>query len=186
MKKLLFFLAGILCLCGVIFWCGRIYSVNSAYSDDTERYGAGDTVSISGLEMKAVETRIYSIDEYKERFNADPVDMLDPQDRMICVRMQVTNTGDEAVGWDKVSSITVGGFESVTWCSSADPYSAQPINVFRSENLPAGAEQDVWCVTSLARVSFGQKTWDNIKDEEFWYVPALEPVKIMMKLELHD
>ena len=186
MKKLLFFLAGILCLCGVIFWCGRIYSVNSAYSDDTERYGAGETVSISGLEMKAVETRIYSIDEYKERFNADPVDMLDPQDRMICVRMQVTNTGDEAVGWDKVSSITVGGFESVTWCSSADPYSAQPINVFRSENLAAGAEQDVWCVTSLARVSFGQKTWDNIKGEEFWYVPALEPVKIMMKLELQE
>ena len=95
--------------------------MNSAYSDDTERYGAGETVSISGLEMKAVETRIYSIDEYKERFNADPLDML-----------------------------------------------------------------EVWCVTSLAWVAFGQMPWDFIQGEEFWYVPALEPVKIMMKLKLDD
>ena len=34
--------------------------------------------------------------------------------------------------------------------------------------------------------SFGQKTWDTMNSEEFWYVPALEPVKIMMKLKLDD
>ena len=186
MKKTLILLSCTLCLCGILFWIGRIYGVNIAYRDETLRYEAGESVDISGLEMKAVETHIYSIDEYRKRFNEEPVGILDPQDRMICVRMQVKNTGTEAAGWDKVGGVTAGGFESVTWCSSADPYSAQPLNIFRGKGLAAGAEQDVWCVTSLARVCFGSKTWGSLEKEEFWYVPVLEPVKIMMKLELQE
>ena len=186
MKRIIIFISGILCICVIVFGCGRIYSVNSAYTDDTKRYGADAVVADSGLEIRCVESHIYSVDEYKKRFGVDDVYVLDPGDRLLCVCLNVKNTGYEDMSWDDVMDRTLGGFESVTWGSAVSPYMGQSINVFRSRQLGAGAAQDIWYVTALSRVSFGQKTWDTMNSEEFWYVPALEPVKIMMKLELQE
>ena len=78
MKRIIIFISGILCICVIVFWCGRIYSVNSAYTDDTKRYGADAVVADSGLEIRCVESHIYSVDEYKKRFGVDAVYVLDP------------------------------------------------------------------------------------------------------------
>lgn len=80
--------------------------------------------------------------------------------------------------------MTSGGFESATWCSSVNPYDMQDINVFSDNELKAGADQKVWYVTKAARVSFGDKTWEHMDEETFYYVPVLEPVKIRMKLDM--
>ena len=186
MKRILKFSAALFVMCAVIFWCGRIYSVNNAYKDDTERYDAGAVVAGKDIEIRCMESHIYSVDEYKNRFGDREVFVLEPGDRLLCACLNVKNTSDGPLSWDYVMDCTLEGFESVTWCGSVVQNMGQGINVFRSSQLDAGAEQDIWYVTSLARVSFRQKTWDNLKDEEFWYVPTLEPVKIMMKLKLDD
>ncbi len=85
---------------------------------------------------------------------------------VMCACLNVKNTSDGPLSWDYVMDCTLEGFESVTWCGSVVPNMGQGINVFRSSQLDAGAEQDIWYVTSLARVSFRQKTWDNLKDKE--------------------
>ena len=55
MKRIIIFISGILCICVIVFWCGRIYSVNSAYTDDTKRYGADAVVADSGLSIHGTE-----------------------------------------------------------------------------------------------------------------------------------
>ena len=186
MKRILRFSVALIVMCAVIFWCGRIYSVNSACSDDTERYEAGEVVPGQDIEMRCMESHIYSVDEYKQRFGDHEVYVLEPGDRLLCVCLNVRNISGGSLSWDEVMDRTLGGFESVTWFSAVVPGMGQNINIFRSSQLDAGADQDIWYVTMVSRVSFSQKTWDNIKGEEFWYVPALEPVKIMMKLEIDD
>lgn len=91
---------GVVSLCAVTLWCGRIFSVNRAYSDDTRVVEAAENVSVDGLLIKCRETRIYSIDEYKARFNVDSVDVLSPEDRFICTRLNVDNTTEEPIDWD--------------------------------------------------------------------------------------
>lgn len=44
--------------------------------------------------------------------------------------------------------------------------------------------QDIWYVTSLARVSFSRDTWDNLERESFYYVLTLEPDKLMIRLDI--
>lgn len=175
---------GVVSLCAVTLWCGRIFSVNRAYSDDTRVVEAAENVSVDGLLIKCRETRIYSIDEYKARFNVDSVDVLSSEDRFICTRLNVDNTTEEPIDWDTVMAATECGFESQTWCSSVNLYSGRELNTFTSNDLEPGMNQDIWYVTSLARVSFSRDTWDNLERESFYYVLTLEPDKLMIRLDI--
>lgn len=185
MKKQLGKIGCILCLCIVFYWCGRIYSVNSNYEDNRIVYDIGEIVYISDIEIKCVEARLYSLEEFKARFGVDNVSLLYPaEDKILCACMNVKNTGKASLSWDEIMELTLGGFQTVTWGSSANPYATQKINVFKSDELKPEKEQDIWFVTSLSHISFKKSTWDDIINEEFYYSPMIEPVQIMMKLDV--
>lgn len=184
MKKWCIAMGCVLCLCAVIFWCGRIYSVNAAHTSEMVTYDVGETVDLEGIEIKCVEAHIFSVDEYKENFNVGSVDVLYPNDKLLCACINVKNTGDTALGWSDVIDGMCQGFQSVTWGSAADPFATQSVNVFTSDDLAPGADQDIWFTTMLSNIAFSRHTWEHLDEEEFYFVPVLEPVQIQMKLDV--
>lgn len=184
MKRVCIALGCVLCVCVIAFWCGRIYSVNKAYIDDTVIYDVGETAYLNDLELRYKEAHIYTVDEYKKKFNTDNVNTLTSDDRMLCACINVKNTGDTALSWDDVIDGTSGGFQTLTWGSSVDPFTLPVMNVFTSEMLEPGADQDIWYMSYLSSLSFSKKTWSHIENEEFYFVPVLEPFQIEMKLDV--
>ena len=184
MKRYIGVIVVVVVICAAIFWCGRIYSINHGYIDNTQVVEAGEAIECDGLVIRCVEAHIYSIDDYKTRFGVDNVETLSSEDRFVCACLNIENNTNESISWDAVMDMTSGGFESATWCSSVNPYDMQDINVFSDNELKAGAAQKVWYVTKAARVSFGDKTWEHMDEETFYYVPVLETVKIRMKLDM--
>ena len=184
MKKKLKTFICVIIACVVIFWCGRIYSINSSCEDNVKIYKSGDSVNISGLEISCIDAGIYDVGEFKSRFRADSVNVLSPDDKIICVCVNVKNISDCNLAWDFVLQSMLGGFETVTWGSAIDFSALQDVNEFEGEELKAGDEKKVWCQTNLSQVSFSEHTWERVEEEGFYYVPVVEPVKIMMKLNL--
>lgn len=184
MKRKMMMIGCVLLLCLMLFWCGRIYSINISYNEKIDIYDVGENVDISGFEIHSVETRIFTVDEYKTYFNVDSVNVLDAKDRLLCACFSIKNTGGSMAPWGTVLELLLGGFETVTWGSSVSPFEMQNANAFEGEGLAPGDSCNIWCQTVLSRVSFSKHTWDNLDDEEFFYVPVVEPIKIMMKLEV--
>ncbi len=184
MKQKLKTFIRVIVMCVAIFWCGRIYSINSNCEDNVDIYMNGESIDISGLELSCMDADIYDVSEYKLCFGVDYVNVLSPDDKIICVCVNVKNISDSNLTWDYVLQSMLGGFETVTWGSAIDFSAIQDVNEFDGEGLKSGDEKKIWCQTNLSQVSFNKHTWKDVEEEEFYYVPVIEPVKIMMKLNL--
>lgn len=69
------------------------------------------------------------------------------------------------------------------WGSAYNPYMGAKLNKFYSEQLDSGMQQDIWIVTTVSRVCFREKTWENLSDMEFEYVVSLYPDAVRIRLK---
>lgn len=168
-------------LCIVAFWSARIYSVNKEDISNEVYFEPGDIVSDGGMQYTLTESKIYTIEEYEQLYDTDQ-QIIPAGNKVLCACLEITNNTSEELSWDDVMQFTIGGFEMTTWASTPVMALGRPINTFETKALEPGASQKVWYATGLFRQSFKEKTWKNIKDCEFYYIPTFSPEKIMYRM----
>ena len=103
--------------------------------------------------------------------------------KVACVQFTVRNDSENAISWDDVFSVMGEGVVCEGWGSAYNPYMGAKLNKFYSEQLDSGMQQDIWIVTTVSRVCFREKTWENLSDMEFEYVVSLYPDAVRIRLK---
>ncbi|MDE6626563.1 MAG: hypothetical protein K2K56_09370 [Lachnospiraceae bacterium] len=175
----------IVVLCIAFFWGGRIYSTNQI-KDKVDYYDMQSVVENDGISINPLESHLYTVNEYIERFHIsmEDIGVEDMDSRIICICLEMTNGTERDISWDEIMARTECGFETLTWMSSVSPYTGSKINVFTDESFKPNATQKIWYATTINRVCFRQKTWENMQEESFYYVLSLSPRKIKIRLEI--
>ncbi|MBO5260874.1 MAG: hypothetical protein J6A82_01280 [Coprococcus sp.] len=180
-QKLKFYVYTIL-TCFVVFWCGKIHSVNVSQRSRDSVYEKNDVVTYDGLRIIEKEAHIYEHVLFEQRFCID-VNHVE-SGRVLCVCLEVKNISSQDLTWDYIFGVLECGFQTDTWASVVSPFIGQKLNIVPSDGLKKSDSCMLWFATTMLPVSFKQSTWDNIWDEDFYYVLSITPEKRMIKLDI--
>ncbi len=170
-----------LILFGFLLWAIRVVNLNQEKKSNVMYVEQGQEIYYGGLAIQADEFLLLNADEYEAYFGVG--DDVTDNEKAACVRFIVRNDSENAISWDNVISVLGEGFVCKGWGSSYDPFMGAKINVFYSEQLNPGMEQEIWIVTTMSRVCFREKTWENLSDMEFEYVVSLYPDAVRIRLK---
>lgn len=170
-----------LILLGLLLWVIRVVNLNQEKESNVMYVEQGQEFYYGGLAIQADEFLLLNADEYEAYFGVE--DDVSDDEKAVCVRFTVRNDSENVISWDNVISVLGEGFVCKGWGSSYDPFMGAKINVFYSEQLNPGMEQDIWIVTTASRTCFREKTWENLSNMEFEYVVSLYPDAVRIRLK---
>lgn len=174
-------LVAIILSCFVVFWIGRIYSINQN-PPVTQYYNIEDTVNCGDLQLYFAESHFDNSEDINGRFDVD----IEYEDdcKVISIRIDVTNMSESDISWDDVFNFIEVGFESSVWQSAPSSLINQRVNKFYSDSLKPGTTQSVWLCAEIKKPWFKESSWENIDQYDYYYVLALDPHKVAVRLEL--
>lgn len=179
MKKI----AVLIIVCFISFWSMRIHSINKADVSGEIYLESGDETEAGGVSYTLTKSRMYTVEEFEQMYGAD--ELIVPEGNMLlCACISVKNETSEDMSWDYIMDLTTGGFEMLTWGSTPISSIGRYMNTFEENALEPGKTQEVWYVTGLIKQSFKEKTWNDIRSCEFYYIPQYTPEKIMYRLDM--
>ena len=170
-----------LILLSLLLWVIRVVNLNREKESNVMYVEQGQEFYYGGLAIQADDFLLLNADEYDAYFDVKD-DVIDGA-KVACVQFTVRNDSENAISWDDVFSVMGEGFVCKGWGSAYDPFMGAKINVFYSEQLNPGMEQEIWIVTTMSRVCFREKTWENLSDMEFEYVVSLYPDAVRIRLK---
>lgn len=170
-----------LILLGLLLWVIRVVNLNREKESDVMYVEQGQEFYYGGLAIQADEFLLLNADEYDAYF--DVKDDVTDGGKVACVQFTVRNDSENAISWDDVFSVMGEGFVCKGWGSAYDPFMGAKLNKFYDEQLNPGMQQDIWIVTTVSRVCFREKTWENLSDMEFEYVVSLYPDAVRIRLK---
>lgn len=166
---------------GLLLWVIQVVNLNCGKENNVMYVEQGQEFYYGGLAIQADEFLLLDSDEYGTYFGMEN-DVADSE-KAVCVRLMVRNDSDEAISWDDIFSVIGEGFVCRGWGSAYNPYMGAKLNKFYGEQLDTGKKQDIWIVTTVSRVCFREKTWENLSDMEFEYVVSLYPDAVRIRLK---
>ena len=174
-------------MCLFIYWGCRIYSINKVkdFVSYKEMY---KSFEYNNLEVEAVESGLYTYDEFLDKFEIDDETcsryIYDKNCKIVCVCIQFDNKTGKDISWDLLAELTEGGFESTAWASTEAFLLESMLNVFYEESFRADSTQKVWYVSLVNTSCFKKENWDKLDTYDFYYVISLSPEKIKIKLDV--
>ena len=170
-----------LILLGLLLWVIRVVNLNREKESDVMYMELGQKFYYGELAIQADDFLLLNADEYDAYFGVE--DDVTDDEKAVCVRFTVRNDSDNEISWDDVFSVMGEGVVCEGWGSAYNPYMGAKLNKFYSEQLYSGMQQDIWIVTTVSRVCFREKTWENLSDMEFEYVVSLYPDAVRIRLK---
>lgn len=166
-----------------LLWGIRVFWVNQEHAEKETYYQMQEAFEWNGILVTPVEAHLYSLTQYNERMGVE-AETSDADDYIICLKVNMVNDTGKDMEWNRLLDGFGYGFETLTWCSSIDPWLGADINVFHSEKLQNGMNQDIWFVTPISRSCFQKRNWKRLSDMDFYYVLSLYPDSVKIKLEM--
>ena len=170
-----------LILLSLLLWVIRVVNLNREKESNVMYVEQGQEFYYGGLAIQADDFLLLNADEYDAYFDVKD-DVIDGA-KVACVQFTVRNDSENAISWDDVFSVMGEGFVCKGWGSAYDPFMGAKLNKFYDEQLNPGMQQDIWIVTTVSRVCFREKTWENLSDMEFEYVVSLYPDAVRIRLK---
>ena len=170
-----------LILFGFLLWAIRVVNLNQEKKSNVMYVEQEQEFYYGGLAIQADEFLLLNADEYEAYFGVG--DDVTDNEKAVCVRFIVRNDSENVISWDNVISVLGEGFVCKGWGSAYDPFMGAKLNKFYDEQLNPGMQQDIWIVTTVSRVCFREKTWENLSDMEFEYVVSLYPDAVRIRLK---
>lgn len=166
---------------GLLLWVIQVVNLNRGKENNVMYVEQGQKFYYGELAIQADDFLLLNADEYDAYFGVE--DDVTDDEKAVCVRFTVRNDSDNAISWDDVFSVMGEGVVCEGWGSAYNPYMGAKLNKFYSEQLDSGMQQDIWIVTTVSRVCFREKTWENLSDMEFEYVVSLYPDAVRIRLK---
>ncbi|MGN0165026.1 MAG: hypothetical protein ACI39R_02485 [Lachnospiraceae bacterium] len=163
-------------------WVIGVKKVNAKSYIPTQYVELNESFLNGDISFTAKGVGLYNNDEFAEAFGIDMVNSVNGGDLYIVAEFSIKNES----GFDVDLSYLLGdvgwGFESHTWCSSADPFTGAMINTYSSSTVKNGEEIRFLLLTGISEISFSKQGWDRIYDTEFYYTLSIypEPVKFVL------
>lgn len=171
----------------LVVWVARVIYINRVSSVETVFLYLNDNIDCGKYTIVPSEARLFTLDDYEDFFQVD-IDEGEAtgggaNDKIIGLRLHITNTSTESLRWDEVLSDIGYGFESLTWCSVVNPWLGKDINILYDKEFKPGVGIDYWLVTRVARSSFGNGSWKDLKAEDFMFTLDIypRPVRIIFR-----
>lgn len=168
-----------------LLWGIQIIRVNKENNVAETCYQMQEPFEWKGMTVTPTEAHIYTLQEYNKIMGAE-AQTQGNDDCIVCLKVNVVNNTGKDMGWDVIMDDFGYGFETLTWCSAYDPFLGADINIFHSEVLEAGENQDIWYATSVEKDCFKQKHWELVQSLDFYYVMSVYPEPVKIKLECNE
>ena len=168
----------------LLLWGVRVFMVNKRHTVAQTYYQMQEAFEWNGVLVTPAEAHLYSLTQFNEIMGVE-AKIQNEYDYIICLKVNMENDTGKDIEWDRLIDGFGYGFETLAWCSSIDPWLGADLNVFHSETLQDGENQDIWFVTGISRSCFQKHRFKRLTDMDFYYVLSLypEPVKIKLKME---